>query len=106
MPITSWISGLLGSVADIPGKVLNLKKTKLEIDKLKRETKRESSRITPATLEDVKKYDPKVREIERRVEEDKQESNGLAFFLFFILLALLGSIIASIQRLIEWIKTH
>jgi len=66
MPFPVWISGLLGSITDIPGKILNWKKTKLEIDKLKRE----SSLVTRATLEDIKRYDPKTRRLVRKAQND------------------------------------
>jgi len=57
MPITSWIRDLFGIQKDM----YETKKTRLEIEKIEDE-KREKL-ITPATMEDVKKYDPSYAEL-------------------------------------------
>jgi hypothetical protein len=56
MPFTTWIRDALGIRKDM----VDIKKAKLETEKLEAE-KRERDLITPATLEDVRKYDPKTR---------------------------------------------
>ncbi|MDQ3805512.1 MAG: hypothetical protein M3416_16995 [Acidobacteriota bacterium] len=61
MPIIGWIRDLFGIQKDM----YETKKTRLEIEKIEGE-KREKL-ITPATLDDVKKYDPKIMRIERRI---------------------------------------
>lgn len=56
MPISTWIRDLFGIRKD----VIDTKKAKLEITKLQAE-ERERDLITPATLDDVKEYDLKVK---------------------------------------------
>lgn len=56
MPFTTWIRDLLGIRKD----VIDTKKSKLEVERLEDE-KRARNLITPATLDDVKNYDPKTR---------------------------------------------
>src|SRR5437588_9592542 len=63
MPITSWIRDLFGIQKDM----YETKKTRLEIEKIEDE-KREKL-ITSATLEDVKEYDPKTKELLSKIEE-------------------------------------
>src|SRR5437588_11315562 len=62
MPITSWIRDLFGIQKDM----YETKKTRVEIEKIEDE-KREQL-ITPATLEDVKKYDPKNLRLIHNIE--------------------------------------
>lgn len=63
MPFTTWIRDLFGIRKD----VIDTKKAKLEIEKLEEE-KRARNLITPATLDDVKRYDPKYRMIKRKMK--------------------------------------
>ena len=58
MPFTTWIRDLFGIRKD----VIDTKKSKLEVEKLEEE-KRSRDLITPATLDDVKKYDDKYRRL-------------------------------------------
>ena len=62
MPFTTWIRDALGIRKD----VVDIKKAKLETEKLEAE-KRERDLITPATLDDVKKYDPKTQALLKAV---------------------------------------
>lgn len=57
MPIFSWIRDLFGIQKDM----YETKKTRLEIDDIER--KERERLITPATVEDVKKYDPKTQHL-------------------------------------------
>lgn len=63
-----WLRGLLGIRKDL----VDTKKAKLEVKKLQHEEKARNSPIALATFEDVKKYDPKYEEIERRVRLDDE----------------------------------
>ena len=67
MPIIGWIRDLFGIQKDM----YETKKTRLEIEKIEDE-KREKL-ITLATVEDVKRYDPKVKELQRCILEDMGE---------------------------------
>jgi hypothetical protein len=63
MPIFGWIRDLFGIQKDM----YDTKKTRLEINEL--EGAEREKLITPATLDDVRKYDPKYRAIKRRVRK-------------------------------------
>ena len=55
------------------------KKTDLDIDKLERDKKKEEARIQLASFEDVRRYDPKVRDLYERygdVAKHHAESPG------------------------------
>lgn len=73
MPISGWIRDALGISKD----VVDTKKMRLEIKKLEDEER--TTLITPATLDDVKKYDPKRQALLKRLEEDA-DGGGSAFF--------------------------
>lgn len=64
MNIIGWIRDLFGIQKDM----YETKKTRLEIEKIEDE-KREKL-ITPVTLADVKKYDPKTKELLRRIIDE------------------------------------
>jgi hypothetical protein len=64
MPFTTWIRDLFGIRKD----VIDTKKAKLEITRLEAE-ERERNLITPATLDDVKKYDPNYEKLKLQIEE-------------------------------------
>ncbi|MCK4659921.1 MAG: hypothetical protein KAV82_10410 [Phycisphaerae bacterium] len=57
----AWIRDILGIGKD----AAELEKTHLEIKRLVDEERERKSEIQHATLEDVKRYDPKAKEIER-----------------------------------------
>ncbi|HJQ31389.1 MAG TPA: hypothetical protein VJ866_04395 [Pyrinomonadaceae bacterium] len=99
MPITSWIRDLFGIQKDM----YETKKTRLEIEKIEDE-KREKL-ITPATLDDVKEYDPKYRKIRTRLKEwdSLQYVNVIKIILMILLVVqmivfLLAQLIRFIQR--------
>ena len=79
MPFTTWIRDALGIRKD----VVDTKKAKLETEKLEVE-KRERDLITPATLDDVKKYDPKTRALLKIIRILIQ----IAIYIIIVLLAL------------------
>ena len=67
MSFITWIHYLLGilvgipkAILGIPKDIVELKKSKLEVTKLKAE-ERQRDFITPASLNDVGKYDPNVQ---------------------------------------------
>ena len=64
MPISTWIRDLFGIRKD----AVDTKKAKLEITKLEAE-ERERNLITPASLNDIKEYDPKYRRIREHREK-------------------------------------
>jgi hypothetical protein len=69
---TGWLRGLLGIRKDL----VDTKKAKLEVKKLQHEERTRNSLITPATFDDVKKYDPKLAAIIREIA--KGEEGGLS----------------------------
>lgn len=67
-----WIRNLLGirkDVADFEKVKIDTLKSELEVDKLEDEASARNL-ITRATLDDVKKYDPKVRRLRRKIDHD------------------------------------
>lgn len=58
MPISTWIRDIFGIHKDI----VDTEKASLEIKKLEDE-ERARNLITPATMDDIKEYDPKYRAI-------------------------------------------
>lgn len=62
MNFIRWIRDLFGIQKDM----YETKKTRLQIDEIERK-ERERTLITPATLEDVRRYDPKIINIERNI---------------------------------------
>lgn len=80
MPVVDWVRGFLGFgwIRDFLGirkDLVDTKKSKLEVDKLEDE-KRGRDLITRATLEDVKKYDPKYKAIKRIVIKNEWPEDG------------------------------
>jgi hypothetical protein len=69
MPFFGWIRDLFGIQKDM----YETKKTRLDIEKLEDE-KREKL-ITPATLEDVKRYDLKYKALKNLIEGDNNVSH-------------------------------
>src|ERR1044071_2852649 len=67
MPIFGWIRDALGLHKDI----IDSKKSKLEVDKLEDE-KLERQILTRATMEDIEKYDPKVRKLKSKIDRDRE----------------------------------
>lgn len=75
MPIIGWIRDLLGIHKDH----IDKQKSRLEVKKLEKEESEGKNLIKPATLDDVKKYDPKAARLEyehrqqmRRYEEERR----------------------------------
>ncbi len=62
MPIFKWIRDLFGIRKDL----IEVKKTKLEIKQLKDE-QREPDIIEKADIEDIKRYDPKMKELKKKI---------------------------------------
>ena len=90
MPVSTWIRDVLGIRKDI----IDTEKSKLEIDKLKAED-RERNLITPASLDDVKKYDPKTQALLRGVSTLPLTSPVVALFVILILLAAVAFLLLS-----------
>ena len=68
------INEAIRAVIDLLRLRKDAKKTDLEIDKLDREKKKEQSVLHIATLDDVKKYDPKARKIEQIARAQTRDS--------------------------------
>ena len=71
MPFTTWIRDLFGIRKDY----VDTEKAVLEIEKLEAE-KRERDLITPATLDDVKAFDPKLKQILEEVRKRREGGGG------------------------------
>jgi hypothetical protein len=70
MPLPTWLGnfisfGWIRDLLSIRKDIIDTKKSKLEVRKLEAE-ERERNLITRATFEDVKRYDPKVRQLFKR----------------------------------------
>lgn len=93
----NWIRDLFGIRKDwIDAKkaLADTKKVGLETEKLEDEKSKRGSLITPATLDDVEKYDPKVQKIQRRASRLM-----IWLVLLFLLLILLSQFIVHTVRL-------
>ena len=113
MPIPTWLSNFIGFgwIRDLLGirkDVVDLEKSKLEVKRLKDEERTRHSLITPATFDDVMKYDPKIKWIEKLVgkgsrqdiaprREDSSQFRPVLELILFIL-ALFG-----LSRVIRWL---
>jgi hypothetical protein len=94
MPFTTWIRDALGIRKDI----VDTKKAELEITKLEDEQDERRGLIQLATLDDVKEYDEKVKQIVAVATEAQpavahsRRRNGLlaGILTLLILLALIG----------------
>jgi len=93
MPFTTWIRDLFGIRKD----VVDTKKAKLEITKLEDEEDERRGLIDLASLDDVKKYDPKVRKLHELIREAKSPmiGNFLAVLAILVLLVLLSVLVVS-----------
>ncbi|HEX7316211.1 MAG TPA: hypothetical protein VF297_20060 [Pyrinomonadaceae bacterium] len=96
MNFIGWIRDLFGIQKDM----YETKKTRLEIEKIEEE-KREKL-IILATLDDVKKYDPKIRQIESQLDP-----LGRTILLPFLLLLIFQfglEIFNTIIKILEWLR--
>jgi hypothetical protein len=65
------VNAAMKSVIDLLKLKKDVKKTDLEISKLEREKKQAESFIQLASLDDIKKYDPRARDLHRGVEQSR-----------------------------------
>src|SRR5438046_530929 len=68
MPISTWIRDLFGIRKD----VIDIKKSKLEIELLEHE-KREREFLIRATKDDIEKYDPSTQRLLERIAKEQLE---------------------------------
>jgi len=85
MSIVSFIRNPLGIRKDY----IETKKAKLEVKKLEEE----SRSIEKADLEDVKKYDPKVQKLVRKIEEFAEISKSVNTIRLLVPIAILAFIV-------------
>jgi hypothetical protein len=110
----TWIRNLLGirkDVADFEKVKIDTLKAELEVDKLEDEAS-ERNLLTRATMDDVKKYDPKYTKLEARIKGERikrrrRESLMLArvspLQTILTLLVTLFLLIYGLTKLINWI---
>jgi hypothetical protein len=63
------ITGAIRAIIDLLKKRREDKKVGLEIEKLEREKREEQKLVKPATLDDVRRYDPKINLIREKAGE-------------------------------------
>ncbi len=68
-PVIDMIRGLLGIRKDL----IDTKKSKLEVQKLQDE-ERSRNLITRASMEDIEKYDPKVKTLKRKINKSADKT--------------------------------
>jgi hypothetical protein len=87
--------------------LIDTKKAKLEVKKLQHEERTRNSLITPATFDDVVKYDPKIHQIGKKVGskrsgkfharyeslEEKSSARGCLISLTILFLLILISLL-------------
>ena len=73
----AWVRDMFGIRKDADDR----RKTNLEIERLEHERRQRESQIQRATLEDVKKYDPKAKKLEEAVKSSSpvMSSPGAGF---------------------------
>ncbi len=94
-PFFRWLRDLLGIRKDL----IDAKRAKLEIQKLEDE-ELDRNLITRATLDDIEKYDPKLRRIKAAAASgiaEKNVSNRSWIWIFLGLFGLLGLIFAILN---------
>jgi integrase len=99
MPFTTWIRDLLGIRKDY----VDTERSILEIERLEAE-KRERTLITPATLEDIEKYDLKTRSI---VSKGRTQTRTITLIIEILIVIAILLIIAAIRidkKMMEKIK--
>lgn len=79
-PVVAWFCGKLtkeaikgtaetvNAVAEVPKTIIETEKARLEVAKLKKEQRESECLIVPASMDDVRRYDPKIKKIDRIVE--------------------------------------
>ena|SRR5258706_8382995 len=102
MPFTTWIRDLFGIRKD----VIDAKKAKLEITKLEDEEGERRGLIELATLDDVKKYDPKTRSL---IEKITETLIGISVIIILLLTAVprllwehLKAVARFLWRILSW----
>ncbi len=68
------INEAIRAIIDLLKLKKDAKKTDLEIEKLDRERKKAQSLIEIASLDDIKKYDPKAQKVERIAKQQQRDS--------------------------------
>jgi hypothetical protein len=108
MPIFGWIRDLFGIQKDM----YDTKKTRLEINQLE-DVEREKL-ITPVTLDDVKRYDPKISQIETNIKEEYQRGiarkhyhtggcYGVSLVTMILVLMLVGMLVKVVELLLRYL---
>lgn len=97
-PVIDMIRGLLGIRKDL----IDTEKSKLEVQKLQDE-ERSRNLITRVSMEDIKKYDPKVRILEERISKSdyqvpKNVMRKLSFAPIFSLVLVILLLILFFDR--------
>lgn len=113
----TWIANHIGSTffknwSGVRKDFVDTKKAKLEINKLEDEAEKRESLITPATLEDVKNYDPKYKQIRTNIYKDHieradrklMEAMKGIFLVVFIIAEIYIHVTAFIQLIVEYIQ--
>lgn len=103
MPISTWIRDIFGIRKDL----IDTKKSKLEVKKLEEED-RARNLITPATMDDIKKYDPKYDQIHHAKGFYAKGSLGIIRrfvreYPGLVRIILLAIFIALLYRLLRWL---
>ena len=94
MPFTTWIRDLLGIRKDF----IETEKSVLEIEKLEDE-KRERDLVARATLDDVKKYDPKYRRLIEGLRKPSHASGSSELLEYSIVTGLIVALVFLIYLL-------
>jgi O-phosphoseryl-tRNA(Cys) synthetase len=96
MPFFGWIRDLFGIQKDM----YETKKTRLEIEKIEDENRKKL--ITPASLKDVEKYDPKIKAIEAGMRHRTILAFVLLCALLFAIPQIRKDIESIVRRLLSW----
>lgn len=70
----------LKTIIDLRTKAREDKKAKLEIQKLVHELSAARSRIQQASFEDIRKYDAKIQELERKAGIERESESGIRLY--------------------------
>jgi hypothetical protein len=97
VPISTWIRDLFGIRKD----AVETKKAELEITKLEDEEGERRGLVDLATLDDVKKYDPKTKQLLAKITQTIINILAIIGMIFLLLLSINSEFRIEFKKLIK-----
>ena len=120
MPILSWIAAKLtgeaikagGEIAktatEIPKNIVETHKAHLEVDEINAKRAERERLIVPATFEEVKYYDPKVKRLHQviSIQACGEQPKKTSTVSIMALLSLVALCLFTLWRVVSWLTHH